>query len=222
MQKLLAFEYSSESTRVPLVNTGQRYFPYISRHSRLCPGWWTGGQTLGRRQRYTHLGYAFIMQSGVNTDPPMTNSQTCTCMHSELSMLSKLICSHLFSVRKLRIYIYTPAPPNATNSQFNWEGRRLRHWTTYVRILALSLLECSPLVSYKGYLNLIHLASQKAWPGFRPTINHGTNEEVTRAIVDGVSRRRVWFGNFCSAKVLAPNDTRIANRRLKDTDHVSG
>lgn len=56
----------------------------------------------------------------------------------------------------------------------------------------------------------------------RPTLNHSTNEEVSRAIVDGVVCSRGRFNNFSSAKVLAPNDARIADRRLKDTDHVTG
>lgn len=57
---------------------------------------------------------------------------------------------------------------------------------------------------------------------FRLTLNHGTDEEVTWSIVDRVVSRRERFNNFSSAQEFTPNDTRISNRRLKDTDHIGG
>lgn len=73
-----------------------------------------------------------------------------------------------------------------------------------------------------SYKESIFQGKRKLWAMFRLTLNHGTDEEVTWWVVDGVVNWREWFNNFSPAQEFAPDDPRISNRWLKDTDHIRG
>ena len=135
--------------------------------------------------------------------------------------LPKLTCSHLLSVRKFRVCIYSQTMQSIYSliEKIRKDSKTLGHIR---KNLSFTLAGMQPKCLLQELTESTHVASWGAQTVIRPTLNHSADEEVTRAIVDGVFHRRVWLDNFCSAKVLAANDTRIANRRLKDADHVSG